>query len=451
MTLSKKDMLQWDADHYGHWVIPMGQNAGFVIEKSKGVSFYDTDGKEYLDSTSQLVCVSLGYKYNEEIDAAAAKQIEKLPYLTSFWGFTSDAVINCTRALAEIVPNGLDHFYLTNGGTESTELSFQLARAYWKKKGSKKHIVISLYNSYHGTSFAALAATGVSKGLFEKDYAPLLGGFIRAPSYYCYRCMLGLEYPECNIHCAGYIENLIELEGVENIAAIIVEPVHGTGGVIPAPPEYFPIIRRICDKLDVLLIADEVMTGFGRTGKAFGVDNWDVVPDMITMGKGISSSFVPLGGLAVNDKVWECLKGFVASGATYSGHPVAAAISTKVLEIYKRDKIFENAAAMGDYSFSTLKAELGDLPFIGEISGLGLMLGIEIVEDKKKRKGFDTTNGVLKKIRAHALEKGLLTRVTDMDISSCNRVAFTPPLSSNKDDIDRMLDILIATIKETLM
>lgn len=278
MQLNKEEMLQWDADHYGHWVIPMGRNAGFVVDNSKGVSFYDTDGKEYLDSVSQLNCVTLGYKYNKEIAAAASDQLEKLPYLTSFWGMTSDAVIDCTRELAKIVPGGLDHFYLTNGGTESTELSFQLARAYWKGKGSNKYKIISLFNSYHGTSFAALAATGVGKGLFEKNYAPLLGGFIRAPSYYCYRCMLGLDYPECNTHCATYIETLIELEGAENIAAIIVEPIHGTGGVIPAPPAYFPMIREICDKFDVLFIADEVMTGFGRTGKAFGVDNWNVIP-----------------------------------------------------------------------------------------------------------------------------------------------------------------------------
>ncbi|MEW5722416.1 MAG: aspartate aminotransferase family protein [Thermodesulfobacteriota bacterium] len=448
--MSKEELLKWDAEHHGHWVMPMGQNAGLVFERSRGVSLYDLDGREYLDGASQLVCVTLGYKYNEEIAAAAARQIERLPYATTFWGWSSDVVIECTRRLARLTPRGLDHFFFTNGGTESAELSFQLARLFWKNQGQRKYKIISLYNSYHGTSFAALAATGVSKGLFTGGYAPLVEGFIKAPSYYCYRCQLNLEYPGCGVQCARYLENIIEMEGRNNVAAVIVEPEHGTAGCIPPPPEYFPLVRDICARNDVLLIADEVMTGFGRAGKAFGVDNWGVTPDLMALGKGITSSFIPLGGLGVNDRVWEGLKGSIAAGATYAGHPVAAAVSNQVLEIYERDKVFEHAAAMGEYARNRLAADFAGLPYVDDMGGLGLMLGIEIVEDRSKKKGFDPARGVMKKIRAAAMDKGLLLRVTEITFAPGNRITFSPPLTSDKSEIDRMLDILRAALKETL-
>lgn len=448
MNANENELLQWGADHLVHWVIPIGQNAGLIFNKSDRVSFFDTRGKEYLDGSSQLVCVSLGYGYNNEIAEAASEQLKKLPYMTSFWGYTSDALLDCAHKLAQFMPEGLDQFCFTNGGSESTELSFQLARLYWKTKGSGKYKIISLYNSYHGTSFGAGSATGVSRGSFSAGYVPLVPGFIKAPSYYCYRCMMGLKYPQCGIECAKYVEKMIQLDGPHNIAAFIAEPEHGTAGDIPPPPEYWPMIRDICSRNDVLLIADEVMTGFGRTGKAFGVNHWDIKPDMMTMGKGISSSYIPFGGVALNNAVHETLKGSFLSGATFSGHPVAAAVSSKVLEIYKRDNIFENAANMGRYAMERLKEQFLPLPCVAEISGLGLMIGIEIVKDKEKKKGFDPNSGVMNDLKNKAFEKGLLVRVTDESWSPSNRLSFGPPLISTKEEIDRMLDILYALLTE---
>jgi len=447
MSKGKKKLLQLDADHIVHWVMPIGQNAGHIFSEGKGVTLLDTDGNQFLDGSSQLVCVSLGYKYNDEIADAAAGQLKKLPYMTTFWGLTSDTLIHFTERLMKFMPAGLDHFCFTNGGSESTELCLQLARLYWKKQGAAgKYKIISLHNSYHGTSFGATSATGLFKGAFATPYVPLVPGFVKAPSYYCYRCMLDLKYPGCGIQCARHLEKLIETEGAENIAAFIAEPEHGTAGDIPPPPEYWPLVREICDRHDILLIADEVMTGFGRTGKAFAVDHWDVKPDMMAMGKGICSSFVPFGGVALNGKVFEGLRGAFVPGATYSGHPVAAAVADKVLEIYERDDIFENVVAMGKYAMKRLKKEFLPLPFIGEVSGLGLMIGIEIVEDKASRKGFDPASGKMNRIREMAFEKGLFIRVTDQSWAPSNRVSFGPPLTSSKEEIDAMLDILYSVL-----
>lgn len=452
MATTKEALLKFDAEHVVHWVHPVGQNAGRIFDRSHGVSLVDTDDKELLDGSSQLVCVSLGYKYNDEIAEAAAAQLRKLPYLTTFWGWTSDTLIEFSQRLARFVPKGLDHFAFTNGGSESTELAFQLARHFWKKNGKPgKYKIVSLTNSYHGHSFGASSATGVFKVGMTTEFAPLVPGFLRSPDYYCYRCDLKLKYPGCGIQCAKSLEQLILQEGADTIAAFIAEPEHGTAGDISPPPEYWPMVRDICAKHDILLIADEVMTGFGRTGTAFAVDHWDIKPDMIAMGKGIVSSYVPLGGLALNQRVFDGLKDAAISGATYSGNPLAAAVANKVLEIYERDGVFENATAMGRYAMQRLEREFLPLPCVGEVTGLGLLIGIEIVEDKATRKGYDPASGTMPRIRDLAYQRGLQIRVTDEGWSPSNRVSFGPPLVSTREDIDRMLDILLGVLRDVCM
>jgi putrescine aminotransferase len=453
MSVKKEEFLKWDADHLLHWVAPIGKNSGIIINRAEGVTLYDdTNGKQYIDGASQLVCVTLGYKYNDEIAAAAAEQLKKLPFMHNFWGFTNTATMDCAQKLANLVPEGLDHFCFTLGGSESTETSFQLSRRYWKNKGKNKYKIISLYNSYHGVMYGAVTATGLARGMFSSGYTPLVPGFIKAPSYYCYRCMLGLDYPQCGIECAKQLEKIILLEGADNIAAIIVEPVHGTAGHIPPPPEYWPMVRDICTRNEVLLIADEVMTGFGRTGKAFAVEHWRVKPDMMTLAKGITSSYIPFGAVAMNEVVWDGLKGSFLAGPTFSAHPVAAAVSSKVMEIYVRDKIFENAANMAKYAMERLRSQFLSLPHVGEISGLGLMIGIEIVEDKATRKGYTNTFDVMHSIQDEALEKGLFVRVSDETWSSANRISVCPPLTVTKEEIDKILDILypiVANVKSS--
>jgi putrescine---pyruvate transaminase len=258
--------------------------------------------------------------------------------------------------------------------------------------------------------------------------------------------MLGKEYPECGIACAQQLDAIIKNEGPDSVAAFIAEPMHGTAGDIPPVPEYWPMVREICDKHDVLLIADEVMTGFGRTGKAFAMQHWNVLPDMLCMAKGITSTYAPFGALGLGEKVYAGLKGMAIPGQTYGGHPLGAAVASKVMEIYVRDKIFENCAAMGEYAMGRLIREFSPLPHVGEISGLGLQIGIEIVEDKAARKGFAPESGVMLDIFRKALAAGLLVRETDQSWSPSNRLSFAPPLIVTPAEVDRMLDILFPIV-----
>jgi adenosylmethionine-8-amino-7-oxononanoate aminotransferase len=248
-----------------------------------------------------------------------------------------------------------------------------------------------------------------------------------------------MNYPDCGIQCAKLLAYTIENEGKDTIAAFVAEPVHGTAGVIVPPPEYWPMVRKICTEHDVLLIADEVMTGFGRTGKMFATEHWDVKPDIMAMAKGLTSAYLPFGAVAVSDTVFEGLKGATISGFTYSGHPVCSAAATKVMEIYVRDRIVENAAKVGKYAMGRLKAEFLPLPCVGEVSGLGLMLALEIVADKATRASFPAEQGVPMRIGAETHQKGLLVRVG-------NRIAFTPPLIITKEEVDKALDILLPIV-----
>jgi len=330
-----EELIRWDREHVIHPASMVGQNLGIVFEEANGVILRDTHGKEYLDGASQLSCVNLGYGDKRIIDATM-EQMNKLQYTTIFYGFTHPAVIECSRKLAEITPEGLDHFLFTCGGSESTESAFKISRWYWRNMGRDKYKIISLYNSYHGVSLGSISATGAGKGSFVKGILPVAPGFVHIPPYYCYRCAFGKEYPGCGIECAHFLGRTIESEGPESVAAFIAEPSQGTGGMIAPPPEYWPIVRKICSDYDVLLIADEIITGFCRTGMFWGLDNWGVKPDIMTLGKGITSAYLPLGAVAIDQGVYEGLKGVRVSAFTYSGHPVCCATGTMAMEIYIR-------------------------------------------------------------------------------------------------------------------
>ena len=382
LSPEEKALVDWDRDHMAHWVIPMGNNAGFLMDHGDGVSVYDSEGFEILDGSSQLMCVQLGYKqeYKEEVAEAVAKQIKKLPFCTNFWGFTNEATVRAGQLVNEMTPEGMDHLWFTPGGSESIETALSVCRWYWKNQGTQKYKVICLQNSYHGLYFGSGAATKVGKGGMTMNFEPHVPGFIAAPDYYCYRCPLGHKYPdECGIHCAKMIENIIEMENPDTVAAVLVEAEHGTAGCIPSPPEYLPMVREICDRNDVSLIVDEVMTGFGRCsvdGNPFLCQHLDVTPDFLTMAKGITSAYIPLGAVAVTSDIMDGLSMSMLGGATYSGHPVSCAASAAVLEIYKRDKIFEHAAKIGKYAKKRLEEQFViDFPLVDHISGYGMLLG----------------------------------------------------------------------------
>ena len=381
------ELLKWDCEHLIHSMSPLGSTRGVVFDTAEGIILRDTEGKEYIDSCSQLVNVNIGHGRKEVIEAIV-EQLGKLQYTTTYYGFTNTAAVLCAKKLAEITPPGLKHFFFTSGGSESVETAFKIARNYWHAKKPEKHKIISLYNCFHGVSFGTLSATNLGMGRLWKSFGPLVPGFLHIPSYYCYRCAFGMEYPGCRITCAEFLAETIENEGRDSVAAFIAEPVQGSVGMIDPPPEYWPKVRKICSEMGVLLIADEVMSGFGRTGKLFAVENWGVIPDIMTMAKGITSGYIPFGAVAIADEIYQEMQSRETPffhGFTYSGHPVGAAAAIKDMEIIVDEKLADNAARMGQYALGRLKEEFLPLPGVGTVNGLGLMIGIEYVEDRETK------------------------------------------------------------------
>ena len=440
-TKETKELIKWDREHLVHPMCPIGQNIGWLFDKGKGAVFQDTEGNEYIDGPSQLVCLNLGHGRTDIIEAMK-KQLDQNPYSNVFFGLSNATTIRCAQRLAELTPEGLNHFLFTSGGSESVEVSFRFARLYWNNKGTSKYKIISLYDSYHGITFGALSAVGLGKGFFGRGVSPLVPGFLHIPSYNCYHCAFGKEYPGCDMQCAQFLAYTIEREGPETVAAFIAEPAQGAGGMIVPPPEYWPMVRKICTEYDVLLITDEVLTGFCRTGKMFAVQHWGVKPDMMAMAKGITSAYFPFGAVAFNDRIYEALKGSVIQGHTYSGQPTGAAAAIKAMEIYVKERVAENAARVGKHVLDRLNSEFKSLPFVGHVGGLGLMIGIEIVVDKATRKPFDPAVNITGKIREQAFKGGLSMGVIPAALAAGDSCWFCPPLVITVEEVDKALDIL---------
>lgn len=439
VTKHTEELLKWDADHILHCVGVVGQNLGLApFEEAQGIMIKDTEGKEYIDLASQLTNVNLGHN-RKDIAEVAKAQIDKMMFTSTLRGYTNVPAIEYSQKLAQVVPKGLDHFLFTMTGADAVDCAFKIANLYYKVKGERRYKILSLFNSYHGTLRGTGGATGILKGACAE--CPPCGDHIHLPNYFCYRCPLHKEYPGCGIECAEFLDYFIENEGKDNIACFIAEPEQGAGGFISPPPEYFPRVREICSKHGVLLIADEVMTGFGRTGKMWGVEHWNVVPDIMTMSKGIVSGYLPFGAVAISDDIWNTLKGqFFAPGSSESGNPICCAVASKVLDIYREEHIVEHAAEVGKHIRERLEKEFLPLPHIGSLSGLGLMLGLDIVVDKKTKAspGPEVTNLIVRR----GLEQGLYLRVFG------NRPCISPPLVITQDEADEALDRLYPILAE---
>lgn len=441
---STEELVKWDQEHIIHTVWPVKEKPlDIIFEKGHGIMLQDTEGREYIDGSSQLVNVNLGHGRKEIIEATL-EQMNKLQYTHTFWGFSNTAVIKCSQKLAEITPPGLDHFHFTSGGSESIETAIRLARLYWHNQGRNKYKIICLHGSYHGCSAVAAAATSLGGKIFQQGFGPVAPGFIHIPSYYCYRCGFQLEYPSCGILCAQFLAETIEKEGPESVAAFLAEPEQGSAGFMSPPPEYWPMVREICTKYDVLLIDDEVMAGFGRTGKMFASEHWGLKPDIMTMAKGITSGYLPFGAAAFSDKVWDGLPAGapLMHGFTYSGHPVCSAAAVAAMDIYVRERIPEHVAAVGKHALERLNAEFKPLPHVGDISGLGLMIGVGLVINKTTKVVFPPS--VSERLQQQAREKGLIIRIMIRN----SRVMIAPPLIITTKEMDQLLDILLPLIAE---
>jgi len=357
-----------------------------------------------------------------------------------------------TARIAAMAPAGMSHVFMCSGGSEATETALKMARQYHVERGvASKYKVISRWNSFHGNTLGSLSMTGMP--MRREAFIPMLASWPHIAANYCYRCPFGKEYPSCNLLCAQDLENAILKEGKDSIAAFIAEPVVGAaGGGLAAPPEYYPMIREICDRYDVLMIVDEVITGFGRTGRNFGIDHWNVVPDIICSGKGMSSGYAPLGAVIAHDKVYDVFaksaKGF-AHGYTFGGNPLACAVGNAVLDYMDKHQLIHNVQALESHFFSEAKYLL-ELDCVGDVRGKGFFLGLELVADKLTKRPFPPQVHAAHRVADIAFSKGLITGAQQgvVDGVSGDIVNLAPPFICTKDDLTEIIRLLKESITE---
>jgi taurine--2-oxoglutarate transaminase len=406
--------------------------APIPVAGGEGRYFWDYEGKRYLDFAAQLVNLALGHQHPRLV-AAVKEQADRLCTIAP--SVANDKRSELARLVAECMPGDLNRTFFTNGGAEANENAVKLAR--WV---TGRHKVVARYRSYHGATAGAITLTGDPRRWFAE---PGLPGIVRMFDPYTYRCPAGHPDP-CPV-CSGgpHLEEILMYEGPHTVAAVMLETVTGTNGIIVPPDGYLQSIRETCDQHGILLILDEVMAGWGRTGRWFGCDNWDVVPDIITTAKGINSGYVPLGAMTVRDHVYDKIEDrFFAGGLTYSGHPLACATGVASIEAFQEEDVVENAAAMGAYLGTELPKLAERHPSIGEARGLGLFWGIELVRNRETREPLVPFNAggeaaePMTRITKACLERGLYP------FAHWNVFAITPPLNITREELDEGLEIL---------
>lgn len=408
---------------------------------------WDMDGKRYIDGSAGPVCIGIGHGVKEIADAVA-RQMEKISFAHSFH-FTTESVLECADKVAGFAPHGLKHVFFTSGGSEATEAAAKMARQYFHEKGEpSRWKVVARWQSYHGNTLGALSMSGhIGR---RRRYVPMLIDFPHIPPAYCYRCWFGKTRERCDLDCAWALDREIRANSPEHIAAFIAEPVVGaTLGTVPAPEGYFQVIREICDDHGVLFIADEVMTGFGRTGRNFGIEHWKVEPDIIATAKGMSSGYIPLGGVIASDRVFEGFSGPFVHGHTYGSHPVACAVGVAVLDYIEKHGLVERSATLGRYLLEQLE-DLRDHPSVGDVRGLGLFAGIEFVKDKESKEPFPPDVGFAQRVLERCFGNGLLVYpgTGSVDGVRGDHIQVAPPFVVTKPQIDEIVTLLDRSIGE---
>lgn len=403
-----------------------------VVSEAKGATIKDVAGKEYIDCFSGISVVNAGHCHPEVVNAAI-EQAKKLVHVCSYVYYVP-VTIKLAEKLAEITPPKLEKTFFGNSGAEAVECAIKLAR-----KFTKKYELIALMCSFHGRTLGTLSVTGQA-GRRKYDMGPYLSGVSFAPPPYCYRCPFEKSYPDCDLLCARSIRNVIDYCTSKGVAAFIAEPVMGEGGIIPPPSEYFKLVKEILDENGILFIDDEVQTGFGRTGKLFGIQHYGVEPDIMTLAKGIADGF-PLGACIARKDIGDSFEpGDHLS--TFGGNPVSAAAALANINVILNERLSEQAEEKGAYIMKRLNEMKDELPLIGDVRGKGLMIGIELVKDNvKKIPAVDET----RKIRDLCREKGLL--IGSGGVKGCV-LRIQPPLVITKEQIDGALNILETAIKE---
>jgi adenosylmethionine-8-amino-7-oxononanoate aminotransferase len=420
-----------------------------LIARGEGIYLFDSEGNRYLDGAGGAVVANLGHGVTEIVEAIAA-QAARVAYVHPTV-FTSQVLEDYAGRLAEITPLPDPRFYFLSSGSEAVETAIKLARHIQIRRGEpNRYLTIGRWGSYHGTTIGALSVTGKAK--MRRPYQPMLIEAPHIPPPYCYRCPYGLTYPECGLRCADALEEAILQAGPENVAGFIAEPVSGATLAAVVPPDgYWPRIREICDRYGVLLIADEVMTGMGRTGGWFAIERWGVVPDILTMGKGTAGGYFPLSITAVRGEWAEALAagGDFNHGGTFSHHAVGAAAGLATLDYLIKHKLVPAVARKGKIMERKLRAALGDHPQVGDIRGTGLLWGLEFVADRETKAPYPASAHISEKITAAALANGLLVYPGsgNVDGSAGDILTLGPPFTITEPQIDELAGLLAETLE----
>jgi putrescine aminotransferase len=435
-----------------HWLHPqgdLGAPAGtipqVVFASGRGATLTDVEGREYIDGMASLWNVNVGYGRAELAEAAAA-QMKTLAFSSAYGAFGGAPAIELAAKLAELAPGGLEVTFFASGGAEANDTAYKVARLYFKLRGEPERVnVISRIRDYHGLTYGATSATGIAN--FWKGFEPLAPGFLHAPAPDPYRYSgegsAGVAYVKA-------LEDVVLKAGPKTVAAVIAEPVQGAGGVIVPPADYFPLLRQVCDRHGLLLIADEVITGFGRTGRWFAMEHWNVQPDLMIFAKGVTSGYLPLSGVMLTRSVHDTLqsvKGPFMHGFTYSGHPTSCAVALRNLQILEEEHLVERAAQKGAYLQERLQT-LRTHEIVGDVRGLGLLGGVELVRDPATKESFEASVGAARRVAVAALEQGVIVRALPGDV-----LAMSPPFVISNEQIDRVVGVLdnaIARVEKEL-
>ncbi len=411
-----------------------------VIARGEGSRVWDTTGKEYIDGLAGLFCVNVGYGRQDIIDAIT-RQLQKIAYVSPF-AFPNEPAIELAAKLARLSPVGADaRVFFVTGGSEAVESALKIAKQYQRARGfSGRYKTISRRIAYHGTTMGALSVGGLTG--IRKQFEPLVPGARHVPIPHRYRCDYCWRLPDCSGQCTTEVANLIEFESPDTIAATIMEPVQNSGGCIVPPPTYYPEIRRLTRENGIVMIMDEVICGFGRTGKLFGTEHWGIQPDMMTLAKDLTSAYYPLGAVIVSREIADAFIGDeykkLFHGITFGGHPVAAAAALANLEIIEREQLVQQAADKGEYLRAALHKALDHHPAIGDIRGAGLFVGIEMVTDKENRTPMPG-GARMGWLSDQLLQRGLICRCDDrLDPV----IQLSPPLVITRQEIDRIVTII---------
>ncbi|WP_194074646.1 aspartate aminotransferase family protein [Oceanobacillus halophilus] len=435
-------LLELDKKHFIHPTSSIQQQqekgAKIIVEKGEGIYLTDKNGSVYMDVMSSLWNVNVGHG-REELAEAAAEQMKKLAFSSAFSTFSHEPAIKLAEKIASLAPKGLNAVFFTSGGSESNDTAFKLVRHYWRIQDQpNRRKIISLKRGYHGVAAASTSATGIPE--FWNMAGQMMTDFHHADT----------PYENGTDKAIVSLRQLIEAEGPETIAAFIAEPVQGAGGVLIPPSDFFKEVRNVCDEYGILLIADEVITGFGRTGKMFGVENWGVTPDLMSFAKGVTSGYVPLGGVIVSNHIHDVLKekskGTLFHGYTYSGHPTAAAVALKNLEIIEKEELVENSRKMGEELLKGFQKLKEEIDIVGNVRTIGLLGAVELVQDPKTNKRFSPDYQVAAKVIEALHQRGVICRAVTYE--GTDIICFSPPLIINPSQIDSLLERLKGAIKE---